>query len=149
MAAVARVVAAVWQRRERGYRPTARFGGRNRVTVTPIRAVPAEPRLRTRRADRRPLAGRGLVRRRALFERLSAAEPGGVVVVHAPAGSGKTVLLRSWIEEEGLQSRVAWVSVEPDEHDAQRFCLSVADALASVTTTGFPGARDGVARRER
>ena len=34
----------------------------------------------------------------------------------------------------GLQSRVAWVSVEPDEHDEQRFCLSVADALASVTT---------------
>jgi LuxR family maltose regulon positive regulatory protein len=100
------------------------------MSVTPIRAVPAAP-LRTRRAERRPPAARGLVRRRALFGRLSAAEPGGVVVVQAPAGSGKTMLLRSWIEEEGLESRAAWVSVEPDERDAERFCLSVADALGA------------------
>jgi LuxR family maltose regulon positive regulatory protein len=87
-----------------------------------------------RAADARAPAGRGLVRRRALFERLSSAEPGGVVVVHAAAGSGKTVLLRSWIEAEGLERRVAWVSVEPDEHDAQRFWLSVVDGLSSVST---------------
>jgi LuxR family maltose regulon positive regulatory protein len=68
-----------------------------------------------------------------LFERLSVAQPGGVVVVQAPAGSGKTMLLRSWIEEEGLHSRVAWVSVEPREHDAERFCVSVADALSSAS----------------
>lgn len=91
-------------------------------------------RRHTRRAayGRQP-AGRGLVRRRALFERLSAAEPGGVVVVHAPAGSGKTVLLRSWIEDEGLERRVAWVSVDPDEHDPQRFWLSVVDGLSAVS----------------
>ena len=103
------------------------------MTVIPIRAVPAEP-LRTRRAHRHPPAGRGLVRRRALFGRLSAAGPAGVVVVQALAGSGKTMLLRSWIEEEGLESRAAWVSVEPDERDADRFCLSVGDALSSVST---------------
>jgi LuxR family transcriptional regulator, maltose regulon positive regulatory protein len=103
------------------------------VTVTRIRAVPAELRLRTPCADRHPPARRGLVRRRTLFERLSAAEPGGVVVVQAPAGSGKTVLLRSWIKEEGLEGRVAWVSVDPDEHDAQRFWLSVVDELSSVS----------------
>src|SRR5687767_8959641 len=76
-----------------------RFGGRNRVTVTETRAVPAEGRLPTRRAER-DAAGARLVRRRRLFECLSAAQPGGVVVVQAPAGSGKTMLLRSWIEEE-------------------------------------------------
>jgi LuxR family transcriptional regulator, maltose regulon positive regulatory protein len=103
------------------------------VTVTGIRAVPAERRLRTRRADRHAPARRGLVRRRTLFERLSAVEPSGVVVVQAPAGSGKTVLLRSWIEEVGLEGRVAWVSVDPDEHDAQRFWLSVVDELSSVS----------------
>ena len=36
--------------------------------------------------------------RRGLFERLSAGSPVGVTLVSAPAGSGKTVLLRSWIE---------------------------------------------------
>ena len=38
----------------------------------------------------------GLVQRDALFELLSAAS--GVVLICAPAGSGKTVLLRSWVE---------------------------------------------------
>lgn len=121
------------------------------MTVTRTRDVPAEPRViaraETNGAVGHPAAGRGLVRRRALFGRLSAVQPGTVVVVHAPAGSGKTVLLRSWIEEEGLQRRVAWVSVEPDEHDAQRFCLSVADALSSVSTkdlvAGVTASSDG------
>jgi LuxR family maltose regulon positive regulatory protein len=105
------------------------------VTLTRTNdAGPRAARLRTHRAaGGRPPSGRGLVRRRALFERLSAAEPGGVVLVHAPAGSGKTVLLRSWIEEGGLQRRPAWVSVEPDEHDAQRFWLSVVEGLSCVS----------------
>ena len=44
---------------------------------------------------------RGLVARGPLFDRLSAAGPGEVVLVCAPAGSGKTVLLRSWVESTG------------------------------------------------
>ena len=47
---------------------------------------------------RPPGAAHRLVQRDTLFERLSASEAGGVVLVCAPAGSGKTVLLRSWIE---------------------------------------------------
>jgi LuxR family maltose regulon positive regulatory protein len=78
-------------------------------------------------------AGCGLVRRGRLLGRLSAAPPGGVVVVNAPAGSGKTMLLRSWIEAEGFRRRVAWVSVEHHERDAQRFWLSVIDELASAS----------------
>jgi LuxR family maltose regulon positive regulatory protein len=73
-----------------------------------------------------------MVRREALFERLSAAAPGDVILVCAPAGSGKSVLLRSWVEAEGLDERTAWVSVERGERDAQRFWLSVIGALAGV-----------------
>ena len=80
---------------------------------------------------RRPVA-RGLVPRPLLFERLSAARPGEVILACAPAGSGKTVLLRSWLESEGLADRVAWVAVERDERDAQRFWLSVIDELTSA-----------------
>src|SRR4051794_36138953 len=66
-------------------------------------------------------AARGLVPRRLLFERLSAAGPGDVILLCAPAGSGKTVLLRSWVEAAGLADRVAWVAVERGERDVQRF----------------------------
>jgi LuxR family transcriptional regulator, maltose regulon positive regulatory protein len=50
-------------------------------------------------------------------------------MVSAPAGSGKTVLLRSWIAESGLEDRAAWVAVGRGERDPQRFWLSVLDAL--------------------
>ncbi len=67
------------------------------------------------------------VTRRALSGRLGRA--GRVTQVSAPAGSGKTFLLRSWIGEAGLADSAAWVSVQPEERDAQRFWLSVLDAL--------------------
>ena len=97
--------------------------------------APSDRGLETRRATPQPLAAaQRLVLREALFERLSAAA-GAVVLVCAPAGSGKTMLLRSWVEAAGLQDRVAWVSVERGERDAQRFWLSVIDALAGAVRT--------------
>jgi LuxR family transcriptional regulator, maltose regulon positive regulatory protein len=62
-----------------------------------------------------------------LCERLGASAR--VTVVSAPPGSGKTVLLRSWIGEAGLAGRAAWVTVERDERDPQRLWLAVLDAL--------------------
>lgn len=44
------------------------------------------------------------------------------------------MLLRSWVEAAGLQDRVGWVSVERGERDAQRFWLSVIDALADAVS---------------
>jgi LuxR family maltose regulon positive regulatory protein len=52
-----------------------------------------------------------------------------VTVVSAPAGSGKTVLLRSWLGQDGLDGRAAWVQGERGERDPQRFWASVAGAL--------------------
>ncbi|HSO97529.1 MAG TPA: LuxR C-terminal-related transcriptional regulator [Solirubrobacteraceae bacterium] len=76
---------------------------------------------------------RALVRRYGLFQRLSEARAHGVTLLCAPAGSGKTVLVRSWLDAMGLRERAAWVSVARGEDDAQRFTLSVIDALAAVT----------------
>jgi LuxR family transcriptional regulator, maltose regulon positive regulatory protein len=56
-----------------------------------------------------------------------------VTVVSAPPGSGKTVLLRSWIAEAGLADSAAWVSAGGDERDPQRFWLSVLAALRQTT----------------
>jgi LuxR family maltose regulon positive regulatory protein len=74
----------------------------------------------------RPGAG-GVVSRLGLFERLGASAR--VTVVSAPPGSGKTVLLRSWIAEAGLEDSAAWVPVGPGETDPQQFWLSVLSAL--------------------
>jgi LuxR family maltose regulon positive regulatory protein len=52
------------------------------------------------------------------------------VLICAPAGSGKSVLLQSWVEEEELRDSVAWVSVERGEREGQRFWLAVIDELA-------------------
>jgi LuxR family transcriptional regulator, maltose regulon positive regulatory protein len=51
-----------------------------------------------------------------------------VTVVSAPAGSGKTSLLRSWIREAGLDSTAAWLPLGHAERDPQRFWASVVDA---------------------
>jgi LuxR family maltose regulon positive regulatory protein len=59
-----------------------------------------------------------------------------VTVLSASAGSGKTVLLRSWISQEGLGERAAWVSAPRDERDPQQFWLSVLGALRQTA----PGA---------
>src|SRR5258705_5456931 len=69
----------------------------------------------------------GVVPRPRLFERLGGSAR--VTVLSAPPGSGKTVLLRSWIGEPGLAGRAAWVPVGRGEQDPQRFWLSVLGAL--------------------
>ena len=50
-------------------------------------------------------------------------------MVSAPAGSGKTVLLRSWIAEAGLAGRAAWVAAGQEQRAPERFWLAVAGAL--------------------
>ena len=74
-----------------------------------------------------PAVRDGVVSRPGLFELLVAA--GRVTEVSAPAGSGKTLLVRSWIGESGLAERAAWVPVQGDERDPQPFWLSVLGAL--------------------
>ena len=69
----------------------------------------------------------GVVFRPALFERLGASAR--VTVVAAPPGSGKTVLLRSWISRAGLAEQAGWVPVGRNERDPQQFWLSVLGAL--------------------
>jgi LuxR family maltose regulon positive regulatory protein len=65
-----------------------------------------------------PAVRGGIVSRRALFGRLAGA--GRVAQVSAPAGSGKTFLLRSWAGAAGLADSVAWVAVQGRERDPQR-----------------------------
>jgi LuxR family transcriptional regulator, maltose regulon positive regulatory protein len=68
-----------------------------------------------------------VVSRPVLLGRLGG--PARVTVVSAPAGSGKTVLLRSWLGQEGVGGRAAWVPAGRGERDPQRFWALVAGAL--------------------
>jgi LuxR family maltose regulon positive regulatory protein len=68
-----------------------------------------------------------VVSRPGLYQRLTEAQR--VVQVSAPPGSGKTVLLRSWIAESGLAACTASVSVPGEERDPQRLWISVTGAL--------------------
>ena len=101
-----------------------------------------------------PAVSGGMVFRDGLFARLGAAAR--VTQISAPAGSGKTSLLRSWIGEAGLADRAAWVSVPGREHDQRRFWTSVTDALrdtavGAALVRAAPGAPelDGWAAAER
>src|ERR1700744_4805635 len=64
----------------------------------------------------------GVVVRRELFGRLSRA--GRVTEVSGPAGSGKSVLLRSWIDAAGLTERAAQVSVQDADRGPRRLWAS-------------------------
>ncbi|HET6188797.1 MAG TPA: LuxR C-terminal-related transcriptional regulator [Trebonia sp.] len=74
-----------------------------------------------------PVVRGGIVSRPGLFERLGHAPR--VTQVSAPAGSGKTFLIRSWLFESGLADRAGWVTLQAGGQDAQQFWISILDAL--------------------
>src|SRR4051794_21205339 len=82
---------------------------------------------------------RGLLDRDELLERLDGAVTKRVTVISAPAGSGKSSLLRAWADHR----RVAFVSVERDEHSAERFWSAVLDAIGEPDTPSAMSALDG------
>jgi LuxR family transcriptional regulator, maltose regulon positive regulatory protein len=98
------------------------------LTSCPVPRIPVVPAAPSVRA--------GVVSRGALLGRL--AEAGRVVHISAPAGSGKTVLMRSWIAEAGLARHAAWVPVDREKRDPQAFWTSVADALRAAALA-LPG----------
>jgi LuxR family maltose regulon positive regulatory protein len=60
-----------------------------------------------------------------LIARLEGAREGKLTVVAAPAGSGKTTLVRQWLAEV---PGVAWIALEPDDSDPIRFWRYVISA---------------------
>ncbi|HEX2102588.1 MAG TPA: LuxR C-terminal-related transcriptional regulator [Solirubrobacteraceae bacterium] len=71
----------------------------------------------------------GLVARPRLFALLARGARGPVTLVSAPAGSGKTMLVSSWLRTAEVDGAVAWVAVDRGETDATRFWGTVIDAL--------------------
>jgi len=91
----------------------------------------------------RPPAERpGAVVRQHLLDRLSEDVPARLVLISAPAGWGKTSLLRDWRLADAA-SRTAWVSVDPGDNDPVRFWAHLIASVARVSH-GFGAAASQV-----
>ena len=74
-----------------------------------------------------------LVDRGELLAALDRAAAGKVTILSAPAGSGKTSLLRAWANRSGQPHGLAVLQVQRDQHDAQQFWLALLDAVRQAT----------------
>ena len=77
-----------------------------------------------------------LIDRHDLVAALDHAAEKKVTVISAPAGSGKTSLLRVWAGRAGQDRRIAFMSVRPDQHDAQLFWLTLLGAVRDASGAG-------------
>jgi LuxR family maltose regulon positive regulatory protein len=90
---------------------------------------------------------RGLLDRERLRNALDDAVARQVTVICAPAGSGKTSLLRTWLEHARNTYRVVFVSAR-DEQDEQSFWLSLLAQLQRAHDTPTPAFNgDGMVSR--
>jgi LuxR family transcriptional regulator, maltose regulon positive regulatory protein len=76
-----------------------------------------------------PELAAALILRPRLLSLLNAGPEGGLTLLCAPAGFGKTVLLRSWATAARPAGPVAWLSLESDDNDPARFWAYVQAAL--------------------
>jgi LuxR family transcriptional regulator, maltose regulon positive regulatory protein len=74
-----------------------------------------------------------LIDRGDLLAALDRAAAGKVTIISAPAGSGKTSLLRAWADRPSQPHRLAVMQVQRDQHDAQQFWLALLDAVRHAT----------------
>jgi LuxR family transcriptional regulator, maltose regulon positive regulatory protein len=79
-----------------------------------------------------------LIGRGDLLAALDRAAAKKVTIISAPAGSGKTSLLRAWADRPGQPHRLAVMQVQRDQHDAQQFWLAL---LSAVRQAADPASR--------
>ena len=87
----------------------------------------------------------GLIERHDLVAALDRAAGKKVTVISAPAGSGKTSLLRLWCDRRARDRRVAFLTVRPGQDDAQLFWLTLLGAVRGAEPPPAAPAFDGQA----
>src|SRR5690348_8608885 len=80
-----------------------------------------------------------LIRRGELLASLNRAAEAKVTLISAPAGSGKTSLLRAWADGPGQPYRLAVVQVRRDQQDSQQFWIAVLSAIRQAHGTSGEG----------
>ena len=76
-----------------------------------------------------------LIDRGDLLAALDHAATRKVTIISAPAGSGKTSLLRAWAGRPGQPGQLAVLQVQRDQQDAQQFWLALLDAVRDASAT--------------
>jgi LuxR family maltose regulon positive regulatory protein len=76
-----------------------------------------------------------LIGRGDLLAALDRAATAKVTIISAPAGSGKTSLLRAWADRPGRPYRLAVLQVQRDQQDAQQFWLALLNAVRQASGT--------------
>jgi LuxR family maltose regulon positive regulatory protein len=81
--------------------------------------------------------------RPALRQWLDRAIGDQIIVVSAPAGSGKTLLLAEWARTSGTPD-TAWISLDADDNDPRRLWSAVMAALLDVPSVSRDGRLEGL-----
>src|SRR6516225_3785557 len=97
-----------------------RQGVRRRYQGRPVTVAPAVPRL---------------IDRGDLLAALGSAAARKVTIISAPAGSGKTSLLRAWAGRPDQPYRLAMMQVQRGQQDAQQFWLTLLSAIRHACAT--------------
>ena len=81
--------------------------------------------------QKNPLA----IRRDRLYKHLYKSDHARLIFISAPAGYGKTSLVREWLQE--TDKRVAWFSIESSDNDVTQFLFYLLSALHYVFPNSF------------
>lgn len=103
-----------------------------RVLPDPQPGVPLRERRRTWFAP--PAVREGTLRRPRLMDAMRATAARSLVVVHAPAGYGKTAVLTEWAATDPRPC--AWLTVTAAHHDADVLARDLAAAMAGTQPPG-------------
>ncbi|MVU77570.1 protein kinase [Nocardia sp. ET3-3] len=105
---------------------------------TPVLAppIPAAPSGRTPAPSRRyrpPSSPRQPVPRTRLLDRLRAGQARRLVLIHGPAGFGKSTLAVEWVNAAAAEGvRAAWLTVDEDDDNVVWFLSHVVEAIRYV-----------------
>ncbi|WP_201392744.1 helix-turn-helix domain-containing protein [Ktedonobacter sp. SOSP1-85] len=78
-----------------------------------------------------PMLTHGLITRPRLTDLLMAGMKCALTLISAPAGSGKTTAIAEWLRTFSSPGFAAWVSLDEEDNDPQRFWLYVLIAIES------------------
>ena len=76
-----------------------------------------------------------VIRRSRLYTRLNTSDHVRLICVCAPAGYGKTSLVREWLQE--ADNRAAWFSIESNDNDVTQFLFYLLYALQRILPDSF------------
>ena len=80
-----------------------------------------------------PQSGRKLIARPRLLEHMGAQKIPSILLLEAPAGSGKSALLQQWKDELHKRDHIAsWLSIDTEDNDTTRFLSNLITSIQQV-----------------